>query len=321
MTIQLLPQACATGVAFTSEPIAMWTASGDLARFLCEGVLLESPDNHYGAALFNEGWERYLKRASEFHENALRNPDSMASLKDDVPSFTTDPSFGWMAKHAVAFDGLLNAILSDGAFVSLSHILETDSDLECSVLLASRMYYKQALQSLRGALEMSVAHVHFATHPDDFQLWVNGVWNLPRMRGRGWLLATLKAEGALSEDIDEQVSELYGLLNGSVHSSEIRLIHSGLPKGRWAGLQFKRQQFDDWCSCYARTVAVSLRLLAQMLANHLAAPKPEGIVCDTCRRQNDYDVVSHDCRHVTLRCRQCTSEQTFDAEYASKHGY
>ena len=321
MTVQLLPRACETGVEFTSEPISMWTASGDLVQFLCDGVLLESRDNHYGRSLFDEGRERFLKLATEFQENALRNPDSMTSLKDDIPSFTTDASFGLMAKHAVAFEGLLNAILSDGAFVSLPHILETDSDLECSLLLASRMYYKQALQALRGVLEMSVAQVHFAGHPDDFQLWVNGAWPLPRMRGhKGWL-AKLKAEAALSTDIEEQVSDLYDLLNGTVHASEMRLIHSGLPKGRWAGLQFKRQQFDDWCSCYGRTVAVSFRLLARMLAIHLSAPHPEGIVCGTCRGLNNFEVVSRHAGSVTLRCRQCKAEHTFYADYAKKYGY
>jgi len=321
MTTQFLPRACATGIVLGPEPISNWADDCDLRRLLSEGVLLGSPGDHYAVSLFQEGRERLIALAKEFREHALLHPDSMANVQDEVPNFEEDMSFGWMAKHAVAFDGILNAMLSDGAFVSLPHILETDSDLECSRLLASRMYYKQAFQSLRGVIELSVAQVHFTAHPADFHSWVQGAWRLPTMRGsRGWL-ATLKAEGALTGNVDEETAELYGVLNGTVHASETRLVHSGLPRGRWSGLQFKREQFDDWCTCYGRAVSICLRLLAQMLANDLAAPKPDGIVCPTCRQINNFDVVSRGDSSVTLKCRTCFNEQGFALAHAQKHGY
>ncbi len=189
------------------------------------------------------------------------------------------------------------------------------------MFLSSRMYYKQAFQALRGVIELSVSQVHFTAHPNDFHGWVDGQWRSPTMRGsKGWL-AKLKAEGALTSDIDEQVSDLHDVLNGTVHANERRFIHSGLPKGQWAGLQFKRRQFDDWCTYYGRTVAISFRLLAQMLKNEIAAPKPDGILCDTCRQINNFDVISRDTSSVRLRCRTCSSELRFTLAHAQKYGY
>jgi len=320
----LLPPGCTGGVTFTSEPISLWNANGDLVQFLSGGMLLESSDNHYALSLFEDGRKRFLKAAQEFRENALRSPDDLAQLKDTVPQFENDAAFGLMAKYAAAFDGVLNAMLSDGAFHSLPHILEVDSDLTCSVMLASNMYYKQALQALRGVLELGVAQVHFVTHPEDFQGWVDGTWRPPTMRGRkrdgGWL-ATLRAEGALEGGLDQEVADLYGELNGTVHANEVRFVHSGLPRGTWAGHQFKRQQFDHWCSFFGRTVSSTFRLLAQMLANKERAPKADGVVCSVCRQVNNFDVISRDEHHVQLRCRVCSNEQGYGTEYVQKFGY
>lgn len=94
-----------------------------------------------------------------------------------------------MAKYAAAFDSVLNAMLSDGAFGSLPHISEVNSDLTCSVMLASNMYYKQALQALRGVLELSVAQVHFVTHPEDFQGWVSATTAFGKTVVAAWLIA------------------------------------------------------------------------------------------------------------------------------------
>jgi hypothetical protein len=320
----LLPSVSTTGLAFTPESVSSWTSTGDLLRFLSDGILLGSTNNHYALSLFEDGRKRFLNEAREFRENALRSPDSLAQVQHAAPHFENDPTFGLMAKYAAAFDGVLNAMLSDGAFGSLPHILEVDSDLTCSVMLASNMYYKQALQALRGVLELSVAQVHFVTHPEDFLGWVDGTWRPPTMRGRkrdgGWL-ANLKAEGALSGNLDQEIGDLYGELNGTVHASEVRFVHSGLPKGRWAGHQFKRQQFDDWCLLFGRTVSSTFRLFAQMLANEETAPKPDGIVCNVCQQVNNFDVISRNQQSVRLKCRVCSAEHEFLAEYGQKFGY
>ena len=57
---------------------------------------------------------------------------------------------------------------AESAFFSLAHILETFSDLECSILLASRLYYKQAIQVLRSYLETSVLQLYFIKDIDAF---------------------------------------------------------------------------------------------------------------------------------------------------------
>jgi hypothetical protein len=69
----------------------------------------------------------------------------------------------------------------------------------------------------------------------------------------------------------QQAELLYGRLNGAIHSNEARLIHRGTDAKTWVGLQFKQDQYLDWCGYFAQVVTVGVRLLAHMLTLHLGA--------------------------------------------------
>jgi hypothetical protein len=316
----LLPANAFDGVHFAPEAVEAWTQSSDVFRFLCDGTLLKSAEDHYALSLFNGGRATILKIAMEFREHAQGGKGSIGPVIEEVPHFERDSAFGLMAKYKVAYEGLENAMLSDGAFVSLPHMLEIGADLDCSLLLASRLYYKQAFQSLRGVIEHSVAQVHFIAHPDDFHGWVAGEWHLPRMRGKNGWLALLKRDDWLSGDLDITASELYGALNGAVHSSERFLNYSDVVRGNVEGIQFKRPMFDEWTALFSQTVDLSIRFLAQMLDHNQRLPTPNSPMCDVCRRSNTFDVTSRDESHVSVKCRVCGSECGYSVEYAAKYG-
>jgi hypothetical protein len=162
-----------------SESIALWSKPSDLHSFLCDlydddGEIIDQSGvrtavNHrdYGDTLFERGKLSFLPMASEFQAIAEKNraePDPFGNpiQIDSPPNFAQDASFGLMATHAVAWAAVVEALLSDSQFFSLPHILEAREELDCSVLLAKNLYYKQALQMLRSLLELNVAHVHFA---------------------------------------------------------------------------------------------------------------------------------------------------------------
>jgi hypothetical protein len=73
------------------------------------------------------------------------------------------------------------------------------------------------------------------------------------MRGKkDGLLKRLVDRNVITPDVERTASELYAQLNGAIHSSEQRMIHAGLGAGRWAGLQFKLDQYRLWCDDVVR---------------------------------------------------------------------
>jgi hypothetical protein len=277
VAIDLIPEGCIALLPLSPQPVAEWSDDSDVAKFL---VRLFDIDSHatdengqaltvnyktYGISLFQEGRQRFIREAGEFRGVALDHQNSpipeFEVRIDDVIDFTRDTAFGLMAKYAVVWDAILDTILSDGAFFSLAHTLEVRTELDCSMLLAKQLYYKQALQTLRGLLELSVLHVAFAANASSYEAWQNGDYRIPSLRGKNGLLKTLVGEKVLTSDVATRVGDLYEQLNGTIHSTEGKMIHTGLDKGRWAGLQFKSDQHHDWCNFVAQTLSVCIDLL------------------------------------------------------------
>lgn len=281
-----LPERCSTGLRLSAEPISSWADNCDLAEFIGDlydhDLVMKFPDGtvhrsncrEYGLSLYARGKATYLAKAADFGVSAHAHrfetlPDQ--GVPDIVPLFEQDPEFGRMAKYAIALDTITTAMLEDGAFFSVAHSLEALSELECSVLLASNLYYKQALQVLRGFLELAVLHLAFAKYPERFRRWQQRDPNfrIPSLRGsaqeRG-LLEQLEIEGAIPHDLRREAELLYGRLNGAIHSNEARLIHRGTDAKTWVGLQFKEDEYREWCRSFEQVVKVGVRLLAYMLA-------------------------------------------------------
>ncbi len=198
--------------------------------------------------------------------------------------------------------------MSDGAFYSLTHLLEASSEIECSILLAEKLFYKQAIQILRNYLEELVLPLHFCANPEEFEQWKQGDYQIPAFRRRKTgLLDRLQDRSVLPPAVATEVSTLYGQLNGAVHAAAESMLHRGIEKRRYLGHVFKSDDFQLWADLLGRSVKVGAELLRINIQQWEQTMVPGNIYCDMCHSEV-FDPVDPEPRadgYQTLCCRQC----------------
>jgi len=206
---------------------------------------------------------RMLRYAEDFEKHArAKKPAPAAEGKyEEPPNFIDDPLYGLVAKYYAGWDYIAGDLLAEGAFFSLPHILETYDDLDCSILLASRLYYKQAIQVLRNFLETSILHLYFIRDSAAFDRWKQNEFRTPSVRGKKGMLAQLQAVNWISNELALEASDLYSRLNGAIHGSENRMINRGAFTGDWKGMIFQYDRYEEWCRLFAAVVQVGIQLL------------------------------------------------------------
>lgn len=141
-------------------------------------------------------------------------------------SKTTEAKLVAALKYIFAIDNMIKGLTGEDMVfaVDLPYLAETVSDFHCSVVLIKSNYYKQALQNLRAALEVSVAHAYFGLQRMDFiQLNEDPDFRMPRFSSKRGMLAFLVNEGLLSSSEADGLKNIYAELSGAVHS-EIRSL-------------------------------------------------------------------------------------------------
>ncbi|MBD2166366.1 hypothetical protein H6G04_18380 [Calothrix membranacea FACHB-236] len=335
--MEIIPANCIQILPFLSEPISSWSDKTDLLSFLLclydkAGSMMDSAGqvttfnySSYGKHLFDVSIKRYQSICSDFENQAKQvNPAPAAKNQaETIPDFSQDSFFGLMAKYAIAWDGTISEVLSESAFFCLAHVLEAQSDLDCSILLASKLYYKQALQVLRSFLEEVIMELYFCTNQSDLQAWKLGNYRVPPLRGKNGVLSILFSKSLLTEDLADQISALYGDLNSSIHGAETQLINRGVFQGTWAGMIFKYDRYRDWCNYFSRCVEVGLKIL-RVTVNLWENTRPiDSLQCDVCHNE-DFDIEKNAFAGIpqtTLKCRICGSNRTYDSIYIAKWGY
>ena len=279
----------------------------------------------YGVFRFEEGKKQCKKLLEEFQESASKAipPPAVEDQVEPIPDFAKDASFGLMAKYRIAFDAATSAVLSESAFFSLAHVLEADTDHEASILLASSLYYKQALQMLRNYLEGMVLQLYFCHNQGDFEKWKIGDYRVPALRGKDGLLDFLSVNGVLPSDLSQIASNLYGELNGSIHGAEKQLVNRGLFQGKWTGQIFKYERFKEWCNYFANCTNIGIHTL-RLSTNLWQSKRPKDkIYCDICHSENNFEVdkslISEET--VTFTCKICGSTMNIAADWAERNGY
>jgi hypothetical protein len=110
----------------------------------------------FGPVRFAEKEKDMREYARSFTKNLMEARNASTYL-----DFYQDARFGQIAKYTIALECCIQSLLEDAGFYSLAHVLESESDMECSLLLASNFYYKQAIQMLRNILEEVFLPIHF----------------------------------------------------------------------------------------------------------------------------------------------------------------
>ena len=295
----LLPEAAITILPFSAEPLASWKGKTDIRRFV---DALYAPSNYpaFSSYLFTREKKDVRTWSKRLIVNAQKAPyKSESSFQTStVPNFLEDAHFGKAAKYVVAWKSSVQNLLEESGFYSLAHILEADAEIDCSLLLASHLYYKQAAQVLRNFLEETLLPINFCENVDEFNQWKAQNYRIPPLRGRDGLVKKLVNKGILTQTIGQAVSDLYGDLNSYIHGSESKLIHKGLFTGSWDGRIFKTDDFNAWCEYLSRSIDVGIRLLRinyvqweNILSRKWASLRSQGkILCDVCHNEEDFDI-------------------------------
>src|SRR5258707_3417176 len=299
MYLSILPETAINILPFSEEPLSQWKQETDISQFLDAlhaGTIYAS----YGQYLYEEGKKKFRalsKQFNEYAQEALRAP-AAATQTLNIPNFLEDATFGKAAKYVIAWEGCVSDLLAESAFYSLAHILESDTEIQCSLLLASHLYYKQALQVLRNFIEKLILPINFCENMQEFDQWKANNYCTPSLRGRDGLIKKLVDKQILSNSMANEVSGLYGDLNSYIHGSENRLIHKNAHRGTWNGLIFKYKDLCDWAEYLSSSINLGIKLLRinylqweRILSSKWNSLRLQGkVLCSTCHNEDDFEV-------------------------------
>lgn len=307
-TDAILPDSAISMLPLKKEALSDWSEeTTDLAVFLFE--LYEGTG--YGdlsCSYFEHTSSEFQMWAQVFYEAASEASPSPASVDKDIkiPNFLDNPSFGGLAKSSSAWDNAISNVLSEGSYFSLAHMLETRTDLSSSIHLAAHLYYRQAYQVLRGFIESVVLPMHFCEHPNKYLDWKNNDYHAPALRGKHGILSKLVKLEIIDERLENQVSELYGLLNGYIHGAESSMNNKGVATGSWAGFVFQIDEYERWTDVYSSCVAVCLKLLRLHHMQWEKAQPSSGTICNVCHSSElSESETENDSGLIKVKCMTC----------------
>ncbi len=286
-----LPQTAIDVLPFSAEPMFQWKKDADIRTFL--NALYPAPFYpSFGSERFAEEERVMREYARSFTKNLMEVNDASIYL-----DFYQDARFGRVAKYAIALKCCISSLLEDAGFYSLAHVLESDSDMESSLLLASNFYYKQATQMLRNILEEVFLPIHFCDTVQDFDAWKANNYRTPKLRGNEGLIKRLLKRNVIHEPLARRVADLYGNLSAYVHGSENTLIHKNLHLGELHQVEFNSDRFTNWSELFCECAEVCIHLLKINFDqwHSIRAFKLETLakagktLCHTCHNEHTFD--------------------------------
>lgn len=305
---EILPQDALSILPFAPEAITAWATQNDLHTYI--NKLLAGTGYEDQADIRLEGSIQVaLELADQFTEIATQSEPALGARTQSVSlvDFKHDPVFGRLAKALIAWQETIGNVLSEAGYFSLSHMLETRSDLMCSVQLASGLYYRQAMQVLRGFIESVISPIYFCKQPDEYKEWKSNDYRSPTLRGDKGVLPRLRKAGIISVEMENTISEAYDLLNGYIHGNEEKLNNTGLDLGEWEGHVFQPVRFQAWANVCASLIEASLPLVKINLSQWAAAKSDWDLFCHVCHGHDLETQQQRDDPPMTqFRCKQCT---------------
>ena len=316
----ILPAAL-SHIPFSREPVEAWKADCDLALFIGElsaipltfllgdGTYQTSAQTDRGPREFAELRKNALRRSKTYE----RETQGSKKLGPGIPT-EAKTAIGCALKYAVAWDQLTGSILSESAFISLPHILEAGTDLECSINLAMQHYYKQASQILRGFLEGQVLDLVLAVEGQAFRDWIRGDYHVPPLRGKNGLLRMLTSRGIFDDSLRTRIDLAYDGLNAAIHGAESTLVHSGLFKGQHVGHVFNLVKLELWSRQISNIVELGILLMKKKTEIWFAQLHSQPRMCEVCREIALEDVEGFSFGgkdFVKRKCRNCSNESSF----------
>ena len=293
---KMIPQNAINLFPLQLESINKWKAPKLDAIYFIENLFdmdaeMTDKDGKIKKVNYKDYWEtiytnclnKFKDHSTQFDLTAheyLPVPASVV-VSPQIPSFLDDIHFGGVAKYYMCFDGLIDNALSESYFFSIGHVLESQNELDCSIILAQNLFYKQALQVLRNFIELLICQILFCHDSKSFQNWIKGNYRLPRLNDKGGILEMLEKSRIISSSLMQRTSKSYRLLNSYIHSSEKNLIHRGTQKGMYKGYIFDYDYFKTWCKSFIDIVENGI-LLMDAHFDQLKLLKSHVLTCDIC---------------------------------------
>jgi len=326
----IIPHECIALLPFPKLRMSDWDSTGTLRTYLVslfdrDGVVVDESGSEravnyafYADYVYRWGLERaetYIEKFNTSIESA--DGSERYDLAESCP-------FGQMMQSEISWSGTVNAVLSEGAFFSLAHILEAEADLHCSLDLAQNSFFRQALLVLRCFLEDVFIQLFFCNKQEDFGKWKADDYRIPRFRGRKGLLEALLADGLLTEDLAAAAGTVYGELNAVIHGAQRELLYEGISEGRQLGPTFTVKRFERWCSLFSECVDIGLRALHEHLLFWESRKPSDSDFCSTCQRRESF---KYEERRIAGRllvqrtCTQCGAKLDFLDEADREQGF
>jgi hypothetical protein len=150
---------------------------------------------------------------------------------------------------------LQGLVASDTVFsFHLPYLTQACYDLDCSILLAKENYFKQALQTLRNVIEVSLTHAYFSFNDMGYDnLMESEDRRIPNFRN---LIKLLRTENLLTAEMERQLFELYKILSGAVHSEILKLNCS-------SSANYKT--FLEWYDLYVKSVKLYFSIIIRLI--------------------------------------------------------
>lgn len=287
-----LPQIAIDMLPFSAEPMSQWKEDVDIHLF----AKALYPPPFYPPSTSRElniDFEKEMReQARSFTKNLMEAQNASTYI-----DFYQDHRFGQVAKYELALKCCIQSLLEDAGFYSLAHLLEAESDLECSLLLASNFYYKQATLMLRNVLEEIFLPIHFCDSVTDFNAWKANSYRTPNLRGKDGLIKRLLMKNIIHEPLATRISNLYRDLSSYVHGSQSTLIHQNVHLGEVHRVEFNEKAFSAWFQLFCECIDVYVRLLKinfdqwktiRSLKFETLA-KVGKTVCHTCHNEEAFD--------------------------------
>lgn len=325
--INIIPDDLFRYLPFSKQSIRELESASDISNFLYvlhnkggtivaeDGTISDINYAVYGDFVYERGLEKFTNWAKIFAELAseAKIAPAAAEKKINIPNFMDDVNFGAATKYFIAWDGVIGEVLSESAFYSLPHILESEEDLNSSLLLAANLFYKQAMQSIRSFIENLILPIFFCENPKNYIKWKSDNYRTPSLRGDKGVLVKLFKKGLITNEEKQKTSDIYGELNSFIHSSEGSLNHSGLFSNEWTGHVFNYDSFSLWADCISKSISLGVRLVKINIQQWERVSQGGGMICLICHGTNkivDKEFEFGNRSLITYKCQQCGNKIT-----------
>lgn len=197
-------QFCLPGPEFLFERLADISAESDFLRYVDEKLRY--------APVWEDGPELF---ANFVKENGLLEAAAQFLPKDEWIESTVVGAL----KYPFVFDRILSGLSGDddANVLGIPYAFEACDDIRCALKLLAGGYFKQALQILRGALELSVCHAYFSAAGlgyDDLEST-----SIPPMRDkRLGMINRLIACRRIERDLAQGLASVYNELSLATHA-------------------------------------------------------------------------------------------------------